>query len=547
MKESKAFDPDTLWAQQGYYPPRKGNEIKILIDGQVAYQEIAAAFRQAKKFIYLTISYGAQDFLLVPGSGETLFDILRSRSKDKVDIRMVVWQPAPNTADTIPDQKIPGVNDGPGSIQARWDKAKGYIGWYSSPHGHFEPVFLYFPAKLGCHHQKTYIMDDGEDGSVAFVGGINPVQAYWDTPDHDSLDARRVDMEKYPDRLNGLEATPPLHDIFYQIKGPAVGDVLANFVQRYNGARFRHADVTSNVVPPVTSEQIKKVDNGTEVQVLRTIAPGTYRHRFFVFVRQLLLWLLGSLVPEAYRETRHGDRGIRELYLNVLQRAAEAGEGSLVYIENQYFFDHGVISEIFEAAEKGAKIIALLTSKPDEGLLQGKVESLIEKIIANYRDMLQLVARHDNVALLTLGNCRPDPRSSGKFIFSETYIHSKNIAVFYPDGAVMTGGSANIAFTSMWFHSEMNIAFMESDLIKSWVAQLWREHLRISIDEAMALIEKPDDALTFFRAQADHNHSALTQGQIPEGRVFHWQKTDFPARHLAGINLGQVKIGERCS
>jgi phosphatidylserine/phosphatidylglycerophosphate/cardiolipin synthase-like enzyme len=351
-----------------------------------------------------------------------------------------------------------------------------------------------------------------------------------------------VDMEKYPDRLKGLEATPPLHDIFYQIKGPAVGDVLANFVQRYNGARFRHADVTSNMVAPVTSDQIKKVENGIEVQVLRTIAPGTYRHRFFVLVRQLLLWLLGSLVPAAYRETRHGDRGIRELYLNVLGRA---GKGSLVYIENQYFFDHGIISEIHEAAERGAKIIALLTSKPDEGLLQGKVESLLEKI-ADYQEESKKVAGHKNVALLTLGNCRPDPRTPGKFIFSETYIHSKNMAVITPDWAIMTGGSANIAFTSMWFHSEINIAFMDPDLIKNWVAQLWSEHLQVPAEQAKDLIEKPDVALTFFRMQADNNKTDLNNEQGTTGRVYDWKETDFPDRNLTGINLNEVKIGEGC-
>ena len=67
---------------------------EILIDGQAAYGEIAAAFHSAKKFIYLTISFGDQDFLLVPKTGETMFDILRSRRKDGVDVRMVVWQPA---------------------------------------------------------------------------------------------------------------------------------------------------------------------------------------------------------------------------------------------------------------------------------------------------------------------------------------------------------------------------------------------------------------------------------------------------------------------
>jgi phosphatidylserine/phosphatidylglycerophosphate/cardiolipin synthase-like enzyme len=539
-----------LWARQGSYPPRPGNEIQIFIDGQVAYREIAAAFHRAKQFIYLTISYGDPDFLLVPESKETFFDILRSRSQEGVDVRMVVWQPATLTADTIPDPApamIPGVNAGPRSIQARWDKAKGYMGWYSSPHGHFKSLFLYFPAELGCHHQKTYIMDDGEHGYVAFVGGINPVQSYWDTTYHDSLDARRLDKKKWSDPLKGLEETPPLHDIFFRLQGPAVGDVLANFVERFNGASLPHADVTSNVEAPVTPDQIPPVANGIEVQVLRTIAPGTYGtrlHRSLVLVRQLMLGALRKFIPETYRQTKYGDRSVRELYLKALQAA---GAGSLVYIESQYFFDHGIVAELYEAAEnRGAKIIILLTSKPDEGLLQGKVESILEKVIVNYRDIFRLMARHDNVALLTLGNCRPDPRTPGKFIADETYIHSKTMAVTSPDWALMTGGSANIAFTSMWFHSEMDIAFMDPPLIKNWLAQLWAEHLQISVDDAKERIENPGKALKSFKDQATQNQEALQQGLTPRGRVYPWRGADFPPRDLTGINLDGVYIGEKC-
>ncbi len=211
-------------------------------------------------------------------------------------------------------------------------------------------------------------------------------------------------------------------------------------------------------------------------------------------------------------------------------------------IENQYFFDHGIISEIHEAAERGAKIIALLTSKPDEGLLQGKVEDLLEKI-ADYQEESKIVAGHKNVALLTLGNCRPDPRTQEKFIYSETYIHSKTMAVFTPGWAVMTGGSANIAFTSMWFHSEMSIAFMDPVRIKNWVAYLWSEHLQVPVGKANDLIGNPDDALKFFKDQADRNLKALNQGQVPEGRVYDWKNTDFPARDLAGINLAEVHVG----
>ena len=50
-----------LWVQNGSYPPRPGNEIQIFIDGQEAYLNIATAFHSAKKFIYLTISYGDED------------------------------------------------------------------------------------------------------------------------------------------------------------------------------------------------------------------------------------------------------------------------------------------------------------------------------------------------------------------------------------------------------------------------------------------------------------------------------------------------------
>jgi len=112
------------------------------------------------------------------------------------------------------------------------------------------------------------------------------------------------------------------------------------------------------------------------------------------------------------------------------------------------------------------------------------------------------------------------------------------MAVFNPGLAIITGGSANIAFTSMWFHSEMNIAFMDAALIKKWVAQLWKEHLCVSEEVASGLIEKPDYALTFFRE--------LKQGKMPKGRVYGWKDTDFPARDLSGIDLNKVQIEGGC-
>ena len=114
------------------------------------------------------------------------------------------------------------------------------------------------------------------------------------------------------------------------------------------------------------------------------------------------------------------------------------------------------------------------------------------------------------------------------------------MAVFVHDWTLMTGGSANIAFTSMWFHSEMNVAFTDSARIKNWVAQLWSEHLNVPIEKAMALIAKPEDAFDFFKEQAIRNKAALQSGLTPEGRVYYREGIVFPSRNLQGITVVPV-------
>lgn len=505
----EASAPPQIWAKKGSYPPRPGNDVQMLVDGQVAYSEIAAAMKRAKKFVYSTFSYGDVDFLLAPETGETMFDILRARRADGADVKLVIWEPAQKTDGTIPDPapgKIDGVNEGAEAIQARWDKAPGYGGWYRGVHDGWRPMYLIFPSAIGCNHQKTYIMDDGADGVVAFVGGINPVQSYWDTTAHDPLDARRV--EKGAEPLKGLETTPPLHDIFYKIKGPAVADVLSNFVERYNGASDPHRDVTQDAVPPVTADQIPPIEGGVSAQILRTIA------------------------PKKYEGTPKGDRGIKELYLNALNAAAK---GSIVYIENQYFFDHVIINAIQDAAERGAKIIAVLTSKPDEGTPQGWLESLMEWI-AKGETAGKAVHGHQNVVVMTLGGGVPDPRDPSKTISSETYIHSKNLFVFNDDWAAMAGGSANIAFTSMLFHAEMDVAVTDPKTVKGWVARLWSEHLDIPYEAAMRLARDPEAAFAYFKSRSVEDKEILDKGLAAPSRVFPFG-TQFPARELAGIDL----------
>jgi hypothetical protein len=85
----------------------------------------------------------------------------------------------------------------------------------------------------------------------------------------------------------------------------------------------------------------------------------------------------------------------------------------------------------------------------------------------------------------------------------------------------------------------MNIAFLDSTHIRHWVAQLWSEHLQVTVQQAMELIENPEDAFGFFKEQVTCNKETLEKGLMSKGRVYDWH-TDFPARKLHGITLGPL-------
>ncbi len=486
-RDARAQAAPRIWADHGSYPPRPGNDVQMLVDGRDAYSEIAASMKRARKFVYATFSYADVDFLPVPEKGETMFDLLRSRRADGADVKLVIWKPETKTGDTIPDAAIAGVNEGPRSVQARWDRAPGY--------GVVPPVF-------GLNHQKTYVMDDGAGALVAFVGGINAVQSHWDAPEHDPLDARRV--KKGAPLPKSLEAPPPFHDIFYEIKGPSAADVLSNFVERYNGASDAHRDVTQDAVAPI--ERAQQVAGGVTAQILRTIA------------------------PRKYKDTPEGDLGIRETYLKALNAAAK---GSIVYIENQYFLDPEIISSLRDAAARGAGIIALLTSNPDEGTWGGWLESFLERVAVGA--LTWPAARLErNIVVMTLGNSVADPRDPGRRIASEIYVHSKALFVLGPDWAAMAGGSANIDFGSLSFHSEMDVALADARKIRDWAAKLWAEHLGIAPEGAAALAGDPQAALAYFRSRSAEDGAIVARGLAAPSRVFPFG-TQFPAPVLAGV------------
>ncbi|HYD05516.1 MAG TPA: phosphatidylserine/phosphatidylglycerophosphate/cardiolipin synthase family protein [Reyranella sp.] len=165
----------------GTYPRRDGNRVRPLIGGREAFQRIAEAVDAARRRVWVTVAFYADDFRLPDGRG--LFDLLEAAAARGVDVRAVFWRPNPESANygrTYP-------MDAPArpGLKLRWDRASG-------PY---------------CHHQKSWVVDD-----IAFVGGIN-------------LTAKALER----------------HDAYVEIEGPSATDVANNFVQRWNGASERRA------------------------------------------------------------------------------------------------------------------------------------------------------------------------------------------------------------------------------------------------------------------------------------------------------------------
>ena len=292
------------FADTSSYPVRTTERLLYFVDGEAAFAAIEGAIEGATRYVYVTCAYASLTFRLRPPDGASLLDLLAKAAERGVRVALLIWLPEGKLCDTIPQAQA-SLLDARG-ILSRWDKAK------------CDGIYELTP-ELGCHHQKTFVID----GLEAFVGGINMVQSYFDTPLHLPDEDRRVSYDILNPATRRRMATDPaslpLHDAFTAFTGPAVTDVEANFVERWNGASDRPS-------PDSLQANLAAADPSatTRIQVVRTIAKNTYP------------------------QSAAGERSIREAMLNLIRGAKES-----IYFENQYFFDDDVVAR--HARRWGAK------------------------------------------------------------------------------------------------------------------------------------------------------------------------------------------------
>jgi phosphatidylserine/phosphatidylglycerophosphate/cardiolipin synthase-like enzyme len=218
----------SMWAT-GDPPPRQGNALDVLIDGEEVLPAIEQAIRSARSHVHISGWSVTPDFALTRGEKPVIVRELLADVSQGVDVRVILWAGAP-----VPVMR-------PDRRDVRRDRAELTAG---------SRVKVALDARehlVHCHHEKLVVVDD----ELAFVGGL----------DLTDRDGDRYDLRSHPDRWR-----LGWHDLAFRIRGPLVADVAQHLAARWTA-------VTGERVPRAqTPNQAGEV----EAQFVRTVPEGVY-------------------------------------------------------------------------------------------------------------------------------------------------------------------------------------------------------------------------------------------------------------------------------
>jgi phosphatidylserine/phosphatidylglycerophosphate/cardiolipin synthase-like enzyme len=201
----------------------------VLIDGEPALAEIAAALERARSRVHLAGWHLTHDFGLHRHERTRRLRDLLGELAERVEVRVLLWAGAPLRAFT------------PDRAEVRETRRKLIEG---------TSIRCELDARerpMHCHHEKLVIVDD----EVAFVGGI----------DLTSLGGDRFDSSAHP-----MRSRLGWHDACVRVRGPAVDDVADHF-------RSRWREVTGETL---TASEAQPRAGTRTVQIARTVPERIY-------------------------------------------------------------------------------------------------------------------------------------------------------------------------------------------------------------------------------------------------------------------------------
>ena len=218
----------SLWAA-GDPPPRAGNSLELLIDGEQALPRIAEALEGARSHVHIAGWHVTPQFGLTRDPHAARLRDLLAELSERVEVRVLLWGGSPLPLFTPDRAAVRRVRE----ELIRDSRVRCELDVRERP--------------MHCHHEKLVIVDD----EVAFVGGI----------DLTSLGGDRFDSSEHP-----MRSRLGWHDAASRIVGPVVSDVARHFAMRWqatSGERLPECPVG-----PVAGE--------AELQIVRTVPEKIY-------------------------------------------------------------------------------------------------------------------------------------------------------------------------------------------------------------------------------------------------------------------------------
>jgi phosphatidylserine/phosphatidylglycerophosphate/cardiolipin synthase-like enzyme len=317
----------------------------------------------------------------------------------------------------------------------------------------------------GSHHQKIVVLRRASGSVTAFVGGIDLSHGRHDDQRHAGDDqAVKLDTRYGP--------RPAWHDVHLELHGPAAGDVLRTFAERWNDRtpldhrtpwrvllrRVVREPRRPSPLPFAPTHQEAAGDHA--VQVLRTYPA---KRPPFPFARR-------------------GERSIARAYLKAFEQAR-----ALVYIEDQYLWSSEAASALANALRRTPtlRVVAIVPKFPDR---DDRFAGPPYRVAQNRAIAEVLAAGRERVAIYDL------EAESGWPI----YVHAKVCII---DDVWLAVGSDNINRRSWTNDSEASCAVIDEArderepldpgargdgarvLARDTRLRLWNEHTGIDVNQ----------------------------------------------------------------
>lgn len=461
---------------EGRAPPRGGNQVEVLVDGEETWGRVADDIEEAQGEVQIAtwicrpnIELRRPQALALaepPMRGHLrLGELLERRAAGGVKVRLLIW----------------GLVYTP--IIDRWMRR-----WYWRGHDNIDVLEQDHPSFIGSYHQKTLTIDR----RVGYCGGMNLKENDWDTNAHVVHEPRRFPHTAGPHAREGTAArlqTPPFaprHDLMVRIEGPAVADLVDNFADRWaQSVKVRHASWTGRIMDWIRRKLGN--DDYPEVPASTDLPPPQGEH-----------W------AQVVRTLPGGEDGILGAYVRAIRNARR-----FIYIENQYFRSPKIGEELRDRLRANPRLRLAVVVRPVNG---GRV-SLWDPSgywTAKTLDLIREACPDFELTVLYVWDHDADER----LVWEEVDVHAKVMVV---DDVWLTVGSANINDRGFKTEGEINAVVLDRGLSKQLRKRLMAEHLELEADDPR--LDDVDQAFDLWEAHARENPKRKERDEAPLSRV----------------------------